>query len=272
MLDENGVLRYSRQIILKEVGMEGQEKLLKSGVLVIGAGGLGSPTLYYLAAAGVGRIGAVDFDTVGISNLQRQILYTTDDLQKRKVDIAADRLVKLNPDVNVVKYPFRIDKNNIEDIIDGYDVVIDATDNFTARYLVSDSCHLAGKPLVEGAVLGFTGMLMTVIPGKTPCYRCLYPEPPREGDVPTCSDAGIMGMIAGTIGSLQALEAVKVILGIGEIMSGRVLFFDGLDMSFREMKLERNRHCRLCGENPDIREPIQYEMNYCAGKIKNFSE
>jgi adenylyltransferase/sulfurtransferase len=144
-----------------------------------------------------------------------------------------------------------------------------ATDNFTARYLVSDWCHLCGKPLIEGAVIGFTGILMTIIPGKTPCYRCLYPEPPKEGAVPTCSDIVVMGMVTGTIGSLQALEAVKVILGIGETVSGRVLFFDGLDMSFREMKLEKNKNCRLCGENPGIKELSQYEMNYCASKIKN---
>lgn len=269
MLDKNWVLRYSRQLILKEIGVEGQEKLIKSKVLVIGAGGLGSPALYYIAAAGVGKIGVADFDTVGISNLQRQILFSTDDLQKRKVDIAEEKLRKLNPDVSVAKYPYRVDINNIEDIISEYDVVIDATDNFTARYLVSDCCHLNGKPLIEGAVIGFTGILMTIIPGKTPCYRCLYPVPPKEGAVPTCSDIGIMGMVTGTIGSLQALEAVKVILGIGETLSGRVLFFDGLDMSFREMKLEKNKNCPLCGENPSIKELVQYEMNYCANKVKN---
>jgi molybdopterin-synthase adenylyltransferase len=268
-MDEKRILRYSRQLILKEVGADGQEKLLKSKVLVIGAGGLGSPALYYLAAAGIGTIGAVDFDTVGISNLQRQILYSTDDLQKRKVDIVQEKLGKLNPDVNVIKHPCRVDINNIEDIIDRYDVVIDATDNFSTRYLVSDCCYLSGKPLIEGAVIGFTGILMTIIPMKTPCYRCLYPTPPKEGAVPTCSDIGIMGMVTGTIGSMQALEAVKVILGIGETLSGRVLFFDGLDMSFRELELEKNRNCQLCGENPGIKELTQYEMNYCASKIKN---
>lgn len=271
MLDENQILRYSRQLILKEVGTEGQEKLLNSKVLVIGAGGLGSPVLYYLAAAGVGTIGAADFDVVGISNLQRQILYSTDECRKRKVDIAEEKLKKLNPDVKIIKYPCRVDINNIEDMIEDYDVVIDATDNFTARYLVSDCCHLNKKPLVEGAVIGFTGILMTIIPDKTPCYRCLYPVPPKEGDVPTCSDIGVMGMITGTIGSLQALEAVKLILGIGETMSGRVLFFDGLDMTFREMKLEKNKNCQLCGENASIKELSQYEMNYCATKVKNLT-
>ncbi|HEX3030598.1 MAG TPA: HesA/MoeB/ThiF family protein [Clostridia bacterium] len=269
MLEENQILRYSRQLILKEVGAEGQEKLLSSKVLVIGAGGLGSPALYYLAAAGIGTIGAADFDAVSVSNLQRQILYSTDDFGKKKVDIAGEKLKKLNPDVNIIKYPRRVDIDNIEEMIEGYDIVIDATDNFTARYLVSDCCHLNGKPLIEGAVIGFTGILLTIIPGKTPCYRCLYPVPPKEGAVPTCADIGVMGMITGTIGSLQALEAVKVILGIGETMAGRVLFFDGLDMSFREMKLEKNKNCNLCGENPGIKKLSQYEMNYCANKIKN---
>jgi adenylyltransferase/sulfurtransferase len=267
LLSENQIHRYSRQLILKEIGVEGQEKLQKAKVLVIGAGGLGSPALYYLAAAGVGKIGIADFDTVGISNLQRQILYSTEDLQKKKVDIAKEKLEKLNPDLCIDKYPIRIDADNIEEIIDEYDVILDAVDNFTARYLVSDCCYFKGKPLVEGAVLGFTGILTTIIPGKTPCYRCLYPKPPKEGAVPTCSDIGILGMTTGTIGSLQALEAVKVILGIGEILSGRVLVFDGLDMSFRELKLDKNLKCPLCGKNPSIKELVQYEMNYCASKV-----
>lgn len=268
MLNENGVLRYSRQLILKEIGVDGQEKLQKAKVLVIGAGGLGTPALYYLAAAGIGKIGTADFDTVGISNLQRQIIYSTEDLQRKKVDVVKEKLEKLNPDVSVEKYPYRIDINNIEEIVDGYDVVLNAVDNFTARYLISDCCYLRGKPLIEGAVLGFTGILTTIIPGKTPCYRCLYPKPPKEGVVPTCSDIGILGMTTGTIGSLQALEAVKVILGIGEILSGRVLVFDGLDMSFREIKLDKSLNCSLCGENPSITELTQYEMNFCASKVK----
>lgn len=269
MLNESGLLRYSRQIILKEIGIEGQEKLLKSKVLVIGAGGLGSPALYYLAAAGVGNIGTVDFDTVGVSNLQRQIMFSTGELQRKKVDVAKEKLENLNPDIKVDKYPVRIDISNIEEIVEGYDVVIDATDNFSTRYLISDCCFLMKKPLVEGAVLGFNGMLTTIIPGRTPCYRCLYPEPPKEGAVPTCSDIGILGMVTGTIGSLQALEAVKVLLGTGEILAGRVLMFDGFDMSFNEVKLERDKKCRLCGEQPSIRELFQYEMNYCAVKVKD---
>lgn len=272
MLNESGVLRYSRQLILKEIGVEGQEKLLKAKVLVIGAGGLGSPALYYLAAAGVGKIGTVDFDTVGISNLQRQIMYSTEDLRRKKVDVVKEKLGKLNPDVCIEKYPDRIDINNIEEIVDEYDVVVDAVDNFTARYLINDCCYIKGKPLIEGAVLGFTGILTTIISGKTPCYRCLYPKPPKGGDVPTCSDIGILGMTTGTIGSLQALEAVKVILGIGAILTGRLLIFDGLDMSFREIKLDKNLNCPLCGENPSIKELTQYEMNYCASKVNKVKQ
>ncbi|MCR4435326.1 MAG: HesA/MoeB/ThiF family protein [Clostridiales bacterium] len=269
MLDEKGLIRYSRQLILKEVGASGQEKLLRSKVLVVGAGGLGSPALYYLAAAGVGILGVADFDVVGISNLQRQILYTTGELNRRKADVAAEKLESLNPDVKVVKYPLRMNSDNIEEIISSYDVIVDATDNFTARYLVSDCCHFKGKPLVEGAVLGFAGTLMTIVPGKTPCYRCLYPVPPEEGAVPTCSETGIMGMVAGTIGTMQALEAVKLLLGIGETLSGRMLFYDGLSMSVNEVVVERNKNCPLCGENPTITELEEYEMNYCAAKVKD---
>jgi Dinucleotide-utilizing enzymes involved in molybdopterin and thiamine biosynthesis family 2 len=268
-MDQNQILRYSRQLILKDIGAEGQEKLLKSKIIVIGAGGLGSPALYYLAAAGVGTIGAVDFDTVGISNLQRQILYSTEDLNKKKVDVVQEKLKKLNPDINVIKHCCRVNVDNIEEIINGYDVVIDGTDNFASRYLISDCCHFLGKPLVEGAVLGFTGILMTIIPGMTPCYRCLYPTPPLSGNVPGCSDIGIIGMTTGTIGSLEALEAVKLVMGIGKTISGRVLFFNGLDMSFDEIGLEKNKSCQLCGENPEIKELVQYEINYCANKIKD---
>lgn len=254
MLDESGIIRYSRQLILKEIGSEGQEKLGKANVLVIGAGGLGSPVLYYLAAAGVGKIGTADFDTVGLSNLQRQIMFSTEDLQRKKVDVVKEKLEKLNPDVRVEKYSVKLDAGNIGEIVDGYDVIVDAVDNFAARYLISDCCYFKGKPLVEGAVLGFTGILTTIIPGKTPCYRCLYPKPQKDVAGPASSNTGVIGMTAGTIGSLQALETLKVILGIGEILSGRMLAFDGLDMSFREIMLDRNPKCQLCGENPSIRE------------------
>ena len=246
------IVRYSRQIILDGIGKAGQERLLRSKALVVGAGGLGSPALYYLAAAGVGTLGVVDFDTVDASNLQRQILHSVADLGRRKTDSAAERLAGLNPDVKIMAHPERIVADNAERIIGGYDVVIDASDNFATRYLVSDCCYFLRKPLVEGAVLGFEGILFSVVPGFTPCYRCLYPLPPEDGAVPTCADVGILGAVAGVVGSLQALEAVKLLLGAGETCSGRVLLFDGLRTRFRELAWPRRRECPLCGEAPVI--------------------
>lgn len=260
MLDKNDILRYSRQIILKEIGYEGQEKLLNSKVLVVGTGGLGSPALYYLAASGVGTLGIADFDLVGISNLQRQSLHFTEDLGRKKVDSAGEKLKKVNPGVKIIKYPYRIDADNIEEIVQQYDVVVDAVDNFPARYLISDCCYFKRKPLIEGAVLGFEGILMTIIPGKSPCYRCLYPMPPKDGVIPTCSDSGILGAVAGVIGSLQALETIKVLLGIGQTLSGRILTFDGLSLNFREIDWKRRPTCPLCGENPVIKELVQYDI------------
>lgn len=268
MLDREQALRYSRQIILNEVGYEGQEKLLKSRVLVVGAGGLGSPVLYYLAAAGIGTLGIADFDTVGISNLNRQVLHATADIGRKKVDSAVEKLKSLNPDIQIMKYPYRLDIDNIEDIVKEYDVVVDAVDNFPARYLISDSCYFQKKPVVEGAVIGFEGILMTVIPDQSPCYRCLYPMPPEDGVVPTCSDQGILGMVAGVVGSMQALETVKVLLGIGKTLSGRILVFDGLQSSFREIGWEKRSGCPLCGQNPTIKDLVRYEIK-C--KVKTFS-
>lgn len=268
-LDRDETLRYSRQIILSEIGYEGQEKLFNSKVLVIGAGGLGSPVLYYLAAAGIGTLGIADFDTVGLSNLQRQILHFTEDLRVKKVDSAEKKLRKLNPGISIIKHPVRINADNIEELIVPYDLVVDAVDNFPARYLISDCCYFMKKPLIEGAVLGFDGILMTIIPGQSPCYRCLYPMPPQDGVLPTCSDVGVMGMITGTIGSLQALEAVKVILGIGQTLSGRILTFDGLGLGFREVEWKKRSSCPLCGENPSVKELVQYEIK-C--KVKDISQ
>ncbi|NLY44218.1 MAG: HesA/MoeB/ThiF family protein [Clostridiaceae bacterium] len=260
MLDSNQQLRYSRQIILKDIGYKGQEKLLKSKALVIGSGGLGSPVLYYLAAAGVGTLGIADFDTVSISNLQRQILHFTRDIGRKKVDSAEEKIKNLNPDVKVIKYPYRINAENIEEIIQDYDVIIDAVDNFTARYLISDCCYFMKKPLIEGAVVGFEGILMTIFPGESPCYRCLYPEPPQSGTIPTCVDMGILGAVAGTIGALQALEAIKVLLNIGNTLSGRILSFDGLNLNIREIPWKKRKTCPLCGENPVIKELQEYEI------------
>ena len=239
--------RYARQVMLPEVDEGGQEKLLASSVLVVGAGGLGSPVLYYLAAAGVGRLGVADADAVAIPNLHRQILYSTPDVGRAKVDAAAERLRALNPDVTVVEHPLRVDGSNIDALVGSYDVVVDAPDNFATRYLVNEACWRAGKPLVEAAVSGFSGMLMTIVPPNTPCYRCLYPNPPKEGAVPSSAEVGIMGMVPGVIGSLQALEAVKLLLGIGSTLAGRVLFYDGLEPGFEEMRLERNPGCAVCG-------------------------
>jgi adenylyltransferase/sulfurtransferase len=254
MLLQDQRLRYSRQIILSEIGYEGQEKLLKSKVLVVGAGGLGSPALFYLAAAGIGTVGIADFDRVEISNLQRQILHFTGDLGRKKTESAADKLSQLNPELKIIQYPERIDAGNVAEIIGEFDLVIDAADNFPARYLVSDCCYFMKKPLIEGAVLGFEGILMTILPDQSPCYRCLYPAPPDNGAIPSCSEAGILGMIAGTIGSLQALEAIKVLLGIGDTLTGRIITFDGLGSIFREIPWPKRASCPLCGENPTIKE------------------
>lgn len=265
-LSEDETLRYSRQLILKEFGYEGQVKLQSSKVLVVGAGGLGAPALMYLAAAGVGTIGLADFDTVGISNLNRQIIHFTEDIGRKKVDSAEEKLKSLNPEVNIIKHPERLNIDNIEEIIRPYDVVIDATDNFTIRYLISDCCYFLNKPVVEGAVVGFSGILMTILPGKSPCYRCYNPFPPEDGVIPTCSDTGILGMITGTIGSLEALEAIKVLTGIGQTLSGRLLIFDGLGLTFDEIKLERNQDCPLCGKDPTVKELVEYEIK-CKLKI-----
>ncbi|ADY55956.1 UBA/THIF-type NAD/FAD binding protein [Syntrophobotulus glycolicus DSM 8271] len=264
-LDQD-VLRYSRQIILDGFGKDGQEKLKTARVLVIGAGGLGSPALYYLAAAGVSNIGIVDFDTITLSNLNRQILHFTEDLGKKKTDSAEKKLLNLNPGLNIEKYHDRLNIDNIEEVISNYDVIIDATDNFPVRYLISDCCYFNGKPLIEGAAVGFDGILMTIIPGQTPCYRCLYPEPPQNGVMPTCSDSGILGMVTGVIGSLQALEAVKVITGMGQTVSGRLLIFDALRSSFREVNWPKRDHCPLCGDEPKIRELVEYEIK-CKVKL-----
>jgi molybdopterin/thiamine biosynthesis adenylyltransferase len=247
MLDTTQQQRYQRQLILAGVGTGGQERLLRSRALVVGAGGLGSPVLYYLAAAGVGTIGMADPDDVAVSNLHRQILYTTADVGRAKVDAAAEKLAALNPDVTAVRHHGRVDGTNIDALVAGYDVVVGASDNFATRYLVSEACWRAGRPLVEGAVLGFTGMVMTVVPPRGPCYRCLYPEPPKDGAVASTAEVGIIGMVPGVIGSLQALEVVKVLLGAGTPLVGRVLFFDGLLPGFEEMRLEPSPACPVCG-------------------------
>lgn len=265
--DKDKALRYSRQIILNEIGREGQDKLLKSKVLVVGVGGLGSPVLTYLAGAGIGALGIIDFDTVGISNLNRQSLFRTNDIGRKKVDVAEETLSKLNPDVKISKYPYRISIDNVEEIIQDYDVIVDALDNFPARYLLSDCCYFLKKPLIEGAAVGAVGTITTIIPDKTPCYRCIYPFPPHDGTMPTCSDVGILGMITGVIGSMQALETIKLIAGFGTLLNGRMIFFDGLDMEWTEIKYDKKDDCPLCGKQPSIKELVEYEIK-C--KLKTF--
>ncbi|HZK85001.1 MAG TPA: molybdopterin-synthase adenylyltransferase MoeB [Desulfosporosinus sp.] len=264
-MKDNQISRYSKQIILKEIGIKGQQKLLNSKVLVVGAGGLGSPALYYLASAGVGTIGIADFDTVGLSNLQRQILHFTEDIGRKKVDSAEEKLNRLNPDVKIIKYPFRLNDLNIEDVIREYDVVIDCADNFQARYLVSDCCYFLKKPVVEGAVVRFVGKLMTIIPDISPCYRCLNPIPPKDGIMPSCADEGILGAVAGIIGTMQALEAIKILIDFGETLSGRFLLLDGISMKMNEVAIHRSDTCPICGKHPTIKELVSYDVK-CKNK------
>jgi molybdopterin/thiamine biosynthesis adenylyltransferase/rhodanese-related sulfurtransferase len=257
--------RYSRHLLLPEVGERGQEKLLKSRVLLLGAGGLGAPSSLYLAAAGVGTIGLVDADTVDASNLQRQIVHATSRLGMSKVDSAEKALVDLNPDVKVLKYQERLNSSNVDRIFGaGWDAIIDGCDNFPTRYLVNDASLFHKIPVIHGSIFRFDGQVTTFKPFEGPCYRCLYPEPPPPHLAPSCAEAGVLGILPGMIGILQATEAVKLILGLGEPLVGRLLTYDSLNMSFRVLKLRRDKNCPACGENPTIKEYIDYE-GFCAG-------
>ncbi len=256
------VKRYSRHIIMPQVGSSGQRKLLNASVLIVGAGGLGSPIAVYLSLAGVGTIGIVDFDTVDVTNLQRQILHQNDDVGRPKVQSAVETLNAYNPDINVITHEVPITSANAMDIIPNYDVIINGADNFPARYLVNDAAYLAGKPLVDGSILLFDGQATTYLPGKG-CYRCLFPEPPPPGEVPSCAEAGVLGVLPGMVGTIQATEAAKVIMGVGETLTGRLLLIDALDMEFRTVKLRRNPECPLCGDNPTVTELIDYEA-FCG--------
>jgi adenylyltransferase/sulfurtransferase len=259
---EEQIKRYSRHIILRQVGGKGQRKLLDARVLLIGAGGLGCPAGVYLAAAGVGHIGIVDFDRVDLSNLQRQILHHNSDLGRQKVVSAAEAMVDINPDVEVVQYPVHLSSDNIMDIIADWDYVVDGSDNFPTRYLVNDACVLAGKPNIHGSIFQFEGQATVFLPGQG-CYRCLYPEPPPPGAVPNCQEAGVFGVLPGTIGIIQATETVKLILGLGTSLAGYLLIFDALDMEFHKVKLRKNRNCPICGESPTIHELIDYHQ-FCG--------
>ena len=245
-----------------DVGSSGQRKLMQSKALIVGAGGLGSPSAVYLALAGVGTIGIVDFDVVDLSTLQRQILHHTGDVGRPKLQSARDNIQAYNPDVNVVMHEARLESDNATDIVSQYDLVINGADNFATRYLVNDVCYLLGKPLVDGSILIFDGQTTVFMPGQG-CYRCLFPSPPPPGMVPNCAEAGVLGALTGLVGSIQATEALKLILGIGESLNSRLVLIDALSMSFREVKLKRNPACPLCGDNPTVTELIDYEV-FCG--------
>jgi molybdopterin/thiamine biosynthesis adenylyltransferase/rhodanese-related sulfurtransferase len=251
--------RYSRHLVIPEVGMEGQQKLKSARVLLIGAGGLGSPMSMYLAAAGLGKIGIVDFDTVSYSNLQRQIIYSTNDVGHPKGGLVKERLLSINPNIEIKVYDTKLTKDNALDIIKNYDIVADGSDNFATRYLVNDACVLLNKPFVYGSILRFEGQVSFFDSVNGPCYRCLYPVPPNAGDVPSCEEGGVLGVLPGIIGSIQANEVIKYIIGKGESLNGRLLLLDALKMKFREIKFEKDPACPSCGKNPVITELIDYE-------------
>lgn len=254
MLNEIEIERYSRHILLQNVGVEGQLKIKNAKVLIIGAGGLGSPVALYLAAAGVGTIGIADMDIVDISNLQRQIIHFTNDVGKPKVFSAADKIKQINPHVNVETYNKKIDSKNILTFIENYDFVVEGSDNFGAKFLINDACILAGKPYSHGGILRFTGQTMTIIPKLSACYRCVFSSPPPENAVPTCSSAGILGSVAGMLGTIQATETLKFITGTGELLTNKILNFDAKSMDFRKITLKRNKNCPICGKNPQLAE------------------
>jgi molybdopterin-synthase adenylyltransferase len=265
MFSEEQIQRYSRHIILKEVGGKGQKRLLDGKVLIIGAGGLGAPIALYLAAAGVGTIGIADADEVDLSNLQRQVIHFTPDVGKPKVESAREKMVAINPDVTVRTYAEWVSAANIGAIIADYDFVIDGTDNFAAKFLINDACVLAGKPYSHGGILQFDGQTMTVVPGASPCYRCLFPAPPPKDAIPTCSQAGVIGVLPGVIGTIQATEALKFLLKQGDLLTGRLLTYNALRMKFREVPLRRNMQCPVCGDNPTITEAVDEldALNVC---------
>ncbi|MBU4293801.1 MAG: molybdopterin-synthase adenylyltransferase MoeB [Actinobacteria bacterium] len=262
-LTESQIERYSRQILLPDVGGKGQERLLKAKVLIIGAGGLGSPAALYLASAGIGKIGIVDFDKVELNNLQRQIVHTFKSVGEPKVESAKNTLNAINQDVEIVPYKLRLTSENILDIIKDYDIIVDGSDNFPTRYLVNDACVLSGKPLSHGGIFRFDGQAITILPEKSACYRCLFPEPPPPGLVPSCQEAGILGAVAGVIGTIQANEVLKYVLGIGNLLAGKLLVFNALDSSFRQVKVPRNPECPVCGQTPTVTKLIDYE-EFCS--------
>ncbi len=261
---EEQLKRYSRHIILPEVGGKGQQKISKAKVLIVGAGGLGCPVGYYLTAAGVGTIALVDNDTVELSNLQRQIAHSVKTLGVNKADSAKQTFESLNPDVTVIAVKERISSKNILDLIKDYDVVVDGTDNFPARYLINDACVMLKKPLVSGAILRFEGQVTTILPGDGPCYRCLFEEPPPAGLVPSCQEAGVLGVLPGVIGALQATEVLKLILGKGKPLKGELLIYDALGVNFRKVRIPKNAECPMCGKDPKITTLSDTTEEYCS--------
>lgn len=262
-LSPDELLRYSRHVVMPEVGLDGQLKLRQAKVLCIGAGGLGAPLSLYLAAAGVGRIGIVDFDSVDASNLQRQVLFSTSDIGRPKTEAAAERLRGLNPHVRIDTFPERLTSENALDILKDYDIIVDGTDNFPARYLVNDACVLLGKPNVYGSIFRFEGQVSVFGASGGPCYRCLYPEPPPPGLVPSCAEGGVLGVLPGIVGAMQAAETLKLILGQGDSLAGRLLLLDVLTMTFRELKLRKNPACPVCGEHRTVTKLMDY-TEFCG--------
>ena len=255
--------RYSRHIILPEVGGSGQQKMLEARVLLLGAGGLGSPAAYYLAAAGIGNLGIVDFDRVDLSNLQRQIIHSTERIGMLKTESAKKTIQALNPDVNVTLYNEKMDSSNIMNLIEGYDYIVDGSDNFPTRYLVNDACVMKNKTLIHGSIYRFEGQVTVFKPGDGPCYRCLYPEPPPPGMVPNCQEGGVLGVLAGVIGNLQVVEVLKLVLGIGKPLIGKLLIYDALNTEFRNLRLRKDTNCPICSEKPTIKELVDYE-EFCG--------
>lgn len=265
-LTEAQIERYSRHILLKEVGPEGQEKLLKSKVLIIGAGGLGAPIAFYLAAAGIGTIGIVDADVVDLSNLQRQIIHFTSDLGRPKVESAKEKMLQLNPDVQVNTYHKMVNKDNILELISGYDFIVDGTDNFPIKFLINDACVISKKPFSHGGILKFEGQTLTYADSESACYRCVFHEPPPLNAVPTCSQAGVLGAIAGMLGTIQAAEVLRYLIGIGDLLKNRMLIFNALKMNFRTVSIKKRKNCPVCSEHPIIKNLIDYEQAVCSLK------
>ncbi len=264
---EEQLVRYSRHILLPEVGGKGQKKMSQARVLVVGAGGLGSPVAYYLAAAGVGTVGLIDADTVDLSNLHRQIIHHTRDIGRPKVTSAQEKMTALNPDVRVVTHPYHLTDENALAIFNDFDYIIDGTDNFPAKFLINDAAFFSNKPLVHGGILRFEGQMMTILPRVSACYRCIFPEPPPAGLVPSCQEAGVLGALAGVIGTLQGTEVLKLILGVGHPLTNRILKYDALKSEFREITLQKNPHCPLCGTHPVISGIQMQQQPVCELKM-----